>query len=88
MTISARRLRNQGITRTGFTGADQVVEWLGAVQAQEYQPAKWALGLRMRDATDEAVERAVEDGEILRTHVMCLDVALRRGRRISDGCRR
>ena len=65
-----QRLLNQGIAVPTHTRAAKVVEWLGAVQAQEYQPAKWALGLRMRDATDEAVERAVEDGEILRTHVM------------------
>ena len=65
-----QRLLNQGIAVPTKKRAAEVVEWLGAVQAQEYQPAKWALGLRMRDATDEAVERAVEDGEILRTHVM------------------
>ena len=65
-----QRLLNQGIATPKHKRAADVVEWLGAVQAQEYQPAKWALGLRMRAATDESVERAVEDGEILRTHVM------------------
>ena len=44
--------------------------WHGAVQGQEYQPAKWALALRMRHAIDEDVERAVADGEILRTHIL------------------
>ena len=50
-----QRLLNQGIALPTRTSAASVVEWLGAVQAQEYQPAKWALGLRMRDATDDAV---------------------------------
>ena len=65
-----QRLLNQGIARPSHARAADVVEWMGAVQAQEYLPAKWALGLRLRDATDESVERAVQAGEILRTHVM------------------
>ena len=48
-----------------------MVAWFGAVQAQEYGPAKWALGLRMADgATDAQVQRACDEGRILRTHVM------------------
>jgi len=54
----------------GFTTPGDVVSWLGAVQAQDYPGAKWALGLRMRRATDAIVERACASGEILRTHVM------------------
>jgi hypothetical protein len=49
----------------------EVVAWYGAVQAQEYEPAKWALALRMPDGSVDAdVERAFETGRILRTHVM------------------
>jgi hypothetical protein len=44
---------------------------LGAVQAQEYGPAKWALGLRSRRGTTESsVERALDQGRILRTHLL------------------
>lgn len=69
--IAAQRLRNQLLTRAGFQRPEDVIEWLGAVQAQEYESAKWALGLRMRErAVDSDVERAFEDGRILRTHVM------------------
>ena len=46
------------------------MSWLGAVQAQDYSGAKWALALRMRHATDSSIERAFTDGAILRTHVM------------------
>jgi Winged helix DNA-binding domain len=46
------------------------VNWLGAVQAQDYAGAKWALGLRLKNPRDDAVERAFNKGEILRTHVM------------------
>ncbi len=69
--IAGQRLHNQRLTRAGLRRPEDVIEWLGAVQAQEYEPAKWALALRMRDGTIEAdVERAFEDGRILRTHVM------------------
>ncbi|MGH7493568.1 MAG: DNA glycosylase AlkZ-like family protein [bacterium] len=48
----------------------EVVSWLGAVQAQDFAAAKWALGLRMHTATDTDIEKAFNDGAILRTHVM------------------
>jgi DNA glycosylase AlkZ-like len=69
--IAERRLRRQLVTQEGPRRPADVVCWLGAVQAQEYDAAKWALGLRMREGTlDEEIERAFERGQILRTHVM------------------
>ena len=44
--------------------------WFGAIQAQDYVGATWALALRMRRANATAIERAFADGRILRTHVM------------------
>ena len=68
--IVSTRILNQCITRPRHLRAAQVVDWLGAVQAQEYEAAKWGLGLRMQDAVDADVERAFNEGQILRTHVM------------------
>ena len=68
--IPDRRLLNQCIDRARHRKPADVVEWLGAVQAQEYEPAKWGLGLRMADTVDADIERAFEQGRILRTHVM------------------
>jgi len=69
--IPAQRLRNQSITQTEHRQPADVVAWLGAVQAQEYPAARWALALRMPpDATDASIERAIDEGRILRTHVM------------------
>jgi hypothetical protein len=70
LKIAQQRLYNQGIARARFETPDEVVKWFGAVQAQEYALAKWALGLRMQQATDEAIEQAFTEGAILRTHVM------------------
>jgi len=44
--IARQRLRNQRLTLAGCRRAPDVVSWFGAMQAQEYEPAKWALGLR------------------------------------------
>ena len=69
--ITDQRLQNQRITRPGPSGPAKMVAWLGAVQAQEYGPAKWGLGLRLPPGvTDAALERAVKQGRILRTHVL------------------
>jgi hypothetical protein len=69
-SIAHHRLHNQHITHQSFEKAGDVVSWLCAVQAQDYTAAKWALGLRMRNASDEIIEQAFTDGTILRTHVM------------------
>jgi hypothetical protein len=68
--IAIQRLYNQHLEGQKFQTPGEVVAWLGAVQAQEYALAKWALGLRMEQATDDGVEQAFNDGAILRTHVM------------------
>lgn len=41
--------------------------WFGAVQAQDYVGALWAVGLRMQKATEDAVEQAIADRTIIRT---------------------
>ncbi len=64
------RLHRQRLSSSRFTRPDEVVSWLGAVQAQDYSGAKWAVGQRMRHATDDLVEKAFADGSILRTHVL------------------
>ena len=69
--IVEARLRNQYITRDGHRRPEDVVAWFGAVQAQEYEPAKWGVGLRMPGGTvNPDIEAAFEQGRILRTHVM------------------
>lgn len=69
-TIAQQRLSQQRLTQNPLATAAEVVAWMGAVQAQEYQGAKWSLYLRLQDATDEAIERAFADGAIVRTHIL------------------
>lgn len=68
--VCQRRLASQFLTSRGPERGSDVVRTLGAVQAQDYAGAKWALAQRMRAATDTDIEREVIEGHILRTHVL------------------
>src|SRR5256886_12150750 len=70
LDIAHWRIHNQHITRRTLETPQALVEWLGAVQAQDFSAAKWALGLRLQGVTDDDIEQACTDGAILRTHVM------------------
>jgi len=70
LDIAHQRLLNQHIVGTPFEKPADAVAWLGAVQAQDYAGAKWAVGMRLQGATDAAIDQAFADGTLLRTHVM------------------
>ena len=48
----------------------EVVAALGAMQAQDYAGALWAIGMRLPDATQTDVERAIANRMIIRTWPM------------------
>ena len=68
--VAYQRLHNQQVLTAHASTPADVVSWLGAVQAQDFLGAKWALGMRMQEATDDVIEQAFSEGKILRTHVM------------------
>jgi len=68
--VVSQRLDNHKLSSSEFRKPVDAVRWLGAVQAQDFYGAKWALALRMRKATDALVEKAFNEGEILRTHLL------------------
>src|SRR5262249_57865845 len=68
--IARLRLHNQHIAGATFEQPGAVVAWLGAVQAQDYLGSLWAVGLRMRNAVEADIERALADGTIIRTWPM------------------
>ena len=69
--VLVQRANNQRLTSAGFKDVADVVRWFGAVQAQDFHAAKWALALRMRgEPATAALEAAYNEGRILRTHVM------------------
>jgi hypothetical protein len=68
--IGPLRLAAQGITTPRGTTPAEVVAHLGAMQAQDYLGALWAIGLRLPDATEAGVEKAIADRAIVRTWPM------------------
>jgi Winged helix DNA-binding domain len=67
MTITQQRLRTQRLTGPGFATPADAVRWFGAVQAQDYSGALWAVGMRTTGATERSVEQAVIDRKIVRS---------------------
>ncbi len=68
--ILCARLANQQLLCQSLNDPSDVVAHLGAVQSQDYFAAKWALALRLRDASHQQLEDAIADGRVLRTHVL------------------
>jgi DNA glycosylase AlkZ-like len=68
--LLAWRLANHHLAAARTGDPAQLVAHFGAVQAQEYGQALWAIGLRTTRATVGTIEAAVERGAILRTWPM------------------
>ncbi|HJU73130.1 MAG TPA: winged helix DNA-binding domain-containing protein [Gemmatimonadaceae bacterium] len=68
--VARHRLHNQHIQRPTFDDPAKVVRWFGAVQAQEFFDALWAVGLRTRGALKGTIERAIAERTIVRTWPM------------------
>jgi hypothetical protein len=68
--LVSQRLFHQQIAGDREKQPESVVRWLGAMQAQDYGQAVWAVGLRTRSATLADVEQAIADRKIVRTWPM------------------
>src|SRR5438132_5983799 len=70
VNIARLRLRNQQIAQQDFRTPAEVVAYLGALQAQDFAGGKWAIGLRLPNASEADIEGAVADRTIVRTWPM------------------
>ena len=68
--LRGERLRNLLLTDQSPTGPLEVVEWLGAIQAQDLASSMWSIGVRSLGSTEASIASAFEDGQILRTWPM------------------
>jgi hypothetical protein len=64
------RLVNQQLARPRFRKPEDLVAWFGAVQAQDYPGASWAVGQRLPASVDADVEAAIASRAIVRTWPM------------------
>ena len=65
--IAHCRLINQQIAGAKCERPLEIVSLLGAVQAQDYLGALWAIGLRSVSSTEADIEKAIENRTIIRT---------------------
>jgi hypothetical protein len=68
--LIAARLRNHLLCRPKKTTPADVVQHFGAMQAQDFPAAVWAIGLRAPGCHSADVEHAFNEGKILRTHLL------------------
>lgn len=64
------RLHNQQIVGTEFHKPEEIVDALGAVQAQDYSGSLWGIGLRLPGTTVDDIEKALNERKIVRTWPM------------------
>lgn len=67
----ALRLMSQQLILPRFEMPKDIVAWMGAMQGQDYNMVKWAVGMRLKGEVGlSQVQQALDEGKILRTHVM------------------
>jgi hypothetical protein len=68
--LVARRLRAHHLIGARFASPVDAVRAFGAVQAQDFPAAAWGLGQRTEAATATGIGSLVDEGAILRTHIL------------------
>ncbi|MDF9827869.1 hypothetical protein M2447_001974 [Ereboglobus sp. PH5-10] len=64
------RLYNQLLSGHELKQPREVVSRMGAMQSQSLDLAKWAIGTRLESKTVADVEKALNTGKIIRTHIL------------------
>ena len=64
------RLHNQLLAAHHWEEPADVVSWMGAMQAQALDLAKWAIGVRLNGKTVKDIEDDLNTGKIIRTHIL------------------
>jgi hypothetical protein len=70
LSIADQRLSHHLLAVPSSSAPAAIVRWMGALQAQDYHQAIWALGVRLPHATVQQIEQALASGEIIRTWPM------------------
>ena len=70
MNPISRRLLSQQLICPQFATPKEVVDWMGAVQAQDHKGMRWAVEMRTKRPSLKAFRKAFDSGEIVRMHLM------------------
>lgn len=68
--IRGIRLYNQLLAGNSFNKPEEVVYYMGAMQAQAFDMAKWAIGVRLPGSVNADIDEAINGFRIVRTHVL------------------
>ena len=64
------RLLNQQLVAPQFSDPAELVDYMGAMQAQEYRMMRWAVAMRTQKPSAKAFKQAFDNGRIIRLHLM------------------
>ena len=64
------RLLNQQLAAPQFCDPAELVDYMGAMQAQEYRMMRWAVAMRTQKPSAKAFKQAFDSGRIIRLHLM------------------
>ena len=70
MNPIALRLLNQQLAAPQFDSPADVVNHMGAIQAQDYRMMRWAVAMRTRKPSHKVFKAAFDSGQIIRLHLM------------------
>ena len=70
MNSVALRLLNQQLICPQFDTPAELVDYMGAMQAQEYRLMRWAVAMRTKKPSVKAFKKAFDSGQIIRLHLM------------------
>ncbi len=68
--ILKMRLHNQLLAGTSLRKPEEIVAYMGAMQAQEAEMSKWGVGARLKGAAVNDIEESINTGKIIRTHIL------------------
>jgi predicted RNA-binding protein with PIN domain len=68
--IPGTRLTSQHISSRKYKTVKVLINYMGAIQAQDYLMSKWAIGVRLENSSEKIINEAIDKGEILRTHLL------------------
>ncbi|MGP1590472.1 MAG: winged helix DNA-binding domain-containing protein [Prevotella sp.] len=64
------RQLNQSLICSEFNSPEEVVDYMGAMQAQDYRMMRWAVAMRTQKPSMLAFKKAFDDGNLIRLHLM------------------
>ncbi len=70
MNPVALRLLNQQLICPQFDTPVELMDYMGAMQAQEYRLMRWAVAMRTKKPSAKTFKKAFDSGQIIRFHLM------------------